>query len=327
VSDLLIGLLTALMATNQPAAVSNLVTQTTGLTVAVPDLNDPVEKEFHKIMVDDDAALDEVDKWIQDNNAFAEKGGGIPAKSLNERIHARLDPVRRAYEDFLQRHPDHARAHLAFGSFLDNIKEEDASQVELEKSRALDPTNPAAWNQLANFYGHRGPVKKAFEYYARAIELNPSEPTYYRNMATTVYLFRKDAKEYYHIEEQQVFDKALGLYEKAFKLEPNDFELAHDLAQTYYGIKPLRAEAALAAWTNALKVATSDIERQGVYIHFARIQLLSGRFAEAQQNLDSVTNEFYAELKKRVTRSLHEHEDDAKTNSAPTNVKLDDSKK
>src|SRR5579872_5343501 len=41
VSDLLVGLLTALMATNQPAAVSNLVTQTTGLRVTVPDINDP----------------------------------------------------------------------------------------------------------------------------------------------------------------------------------------------------------------------------------------------------------------------------------------------
>ncbi len=305
------------MATNQPAAVSNLITQTTGLTVTVPDLNDPVEKEFRKIMVDDDAALDEVDKWIQENNTFAQKGGGIPANALNERIRGRLDVVRKAYEDFLQRHPDHARAHLAYGSFLDNIKQEDASQVELEKARKLDPKNPAAWNQLANYYGHRGPVTNAFEYYAKAIELDPSEPTYYRNMATTVFLFRKDAKEYYHIDEQQVFDKALNLYEQAFKLEPNDFELAHDLAQTYYGIKPLRTEAALAAWTNALKIATSDIERQGVYIHFARIQLLSGLFAEAQQNLNSVTNEFYAELKKRVTRSLHEHQDGAKTNAAP----------
>jgi tetratricopeptide (TPR) repeat protein len=312
------------MATNQPAAVSNLVTQSTGLTVTVPDLNDPVEKEFHKLMADDDAALDEVDKWMQENDAFAQKGGGISSNALNERIRARLDVVRKAYEDFLQRHPAHARAHLAYGSFLDNIKEEEASQVELEKARELDPKNPSAWNQLANYYGHRGSVKKAFEYYAKAIELNPSEPIYYRNMATTVYLFRKDAKEYYNIDEQRVFDKALGLYEHAFKLDPNDFELAHDLAQTYYGIKPLRTEAALAAWTNALNIATSDIEREGVYIHFARIQLLSGRFAEAQRNLNVVTNEFYTELKKRVTRSLREHEEEAKTNAAPV-VKVESS--
>lgn len=324
-SDLLVGLLTALMATNQPAAVSNLVTQTTGLKITVPDANDPVEKEFTKLMEDDDAALDEVDRWIQENHAFEAKGGGVPAAQLNDRIHARLNQVRKAYEDFLRRHPDHARAHIAFGSFLDNIQEEDASVAELEKARELDPKNPAAWNQLANYYGHRGPVKKALEYYEKAIQLDPTEPVYFRNMATTVFLFRKDAEEYYHIDEQQVFDKALGLYESAFKLEPNDFELAHDLAQTYYGIKPLRTEGALKAWTNAFNVATNDLERQGIYIHFARIHILSGHFAEAQQYLDKVTADYYKDLKKRVTRSLAWHQEDARTNAAahataPTNA-------
>lgn len=304
------------MATNQPAAVSNLVTQTTGLTVTVPDPNDPVEKEFTKIMQDDDMALDDVDRWIKENNAFAAKGAGVPASQLNSRIHGRLDQVRKEYEDFLRRHPDHARAHIAFGSFLDNIHEEDASVAELDKAREIDPKNPAAWNQLANYYGHRGPVKKAFEYYARAIELDPTEPVYYRNMATTVFLFRKDAMEYYHINESQVFDKALGLYESAVKLQPNDFELAHDLAQTYYGIKPLRVEPALKAWTNAFNVATDDIERQGIYIHYARIHILSGHFAEAQQNLNMVTNDFYNDLKKRVTKSLAWHKEEARTNAA-----------
>ena len=45
-TNLLIGLLSALVATNQPAAVSNLVTQTTGLKVTIPDPNDPVEQEY-----------------------------------------------------------------------------------------------------------------------------------------------------------------------------------------------------------------------------------------------------------------------------------------
>ena len=74
-SNLLIGLLGALMATNPPAAVSNLVTQTTGLSVKVSDSNDPVEIEFKKLMTDDDAAMAEIDQWIRDNNAFVEKGG------------------------------------------------------------------------------------------------------------------------------------------------------------------------------------------------------------------------------------------------------------
>ena len=101
-------------------------------------------------------------------------------------------------------------------------------------------TNPAVWNQLANYYGHNGDVTNAFAHYAEAIRLDPTEPVYYQNFATTVYLFRKDAQEFYRITEPQVFDKALDLYRKAMKLNPDSFVLATDYAESYYGIKPWR---------------------------------------------------------------------------------------
>jgi tetratricopeptide (TPR) repeat protein len=108
--------------------------------------------------------------------------------------------------------------HLAYGSFLNDIGDEDASvQFENETARQLDPKNPAAWNNLANYYGEHGPITNAFIYYAKAIELNPNEPVYYQNFATTVYLYRKDAREFYGITEQQVFDKALALYQQGHK--------------------------------------------------------------------------------------------------------------
>ena len=66
--------------------------------------------------------------------------------------------------------------------------------------------------------------------------------------------------EYYKIDEQQVFNKALDLYQQAMKYDPTNFELAQDVAQTYYGIKPVRTDEALSAWTNALKIAETDIE-------------------------------------------------------------------
>ena len=191
--SLLIGLLSALVATNQPVAISNLVARTTGISVTVPDSNDPVEKEYQKLLETDDAAQEEVDKWIRDETAFREKGAGVPEATLRARIEQRLKAVRDAYEGFLRQHPEHARAHLAYGSFLMETHEEEEAVNQMEKARELDPKNPAAWNNLANYYGHRSPVKKAFEYYAKAIELNQNERIYYQNLATTVFLFRKDA--------------------------------------------------------------------------------------------------------------------------------------
>jgi tetratricopeptide (TPR) repeat protein len=313
-----LGLLSALAATNQALAVSNLVAQTTGLVVSVTRTNDPVEIEFKSLEAADDAAQAEVDGWIRDNNEFAAKGGGLPAAELNRRIIKRFEPVRKGYEEFIQRHPQHVKVRIAYASFLDDIQDEDAEMEQLEVARQLDPKDAAVWNNMANYYGHNSPVKKAFEYYEKAIELDPTEPVYLQNFATTVYLFRKDASEYYQLTEQQVFNKALALYTQALKLSPTNFPLATDLAQSYYGIKPVRTEDALRAWTNALVLARDDFEREGVELHLARFKLNDGRFAEAHAHLNRVTNPQYADLKARLARNLEEREHPAPATNNPT---------
>jgi tetratricopeptide (TPR) repeat protein len=294
----------ALLSTNQPAAVSNLLTRTTGISVAVTDPNDPLEKEYQKLLEQDDAAQEEVDRWIKDNQAFREQGAGLSDAALNLRIEQRVQPVLKGYDEFLQNHPKHVRARLAYGSFLMDIGDEEQAESQWNKAREIDPKNPATWNNLANQYGHRGPVKKAFEYYAKALELDPKEPVYYQNLATTVFLFRKDAMEFYQIDEQQVFTKALEFYRQALDLDPTNFPLATDLAQTYYGIKPPRTEDALKAWQYALKITSDEIEREGVYVHLARIELNSGRFDQARTHLNLVTNQMYDVVKGRLTKNL-----------------------
>lgn len=308
VNELLIGLVGALVATNQPLAVSNLLQQNTGISVSLPNPNDPAEKELHQLMAEDDAAMDEVDKWIRDNEAFAAQGAGLSQEALNARIMARLNIVRTNYENFLQRYPDSARGHLAYASFLDNLHDEQAAKLENEKARQLDPQNPAAWNNLANYYTEHGPITNAFAYLDQAIALDATEPVYFQNLALVVYLYRRDAEAFYHLNEPQVFDKALGLYRKAMQLDPDNFPLVTEYAESYYGIKPLRTNDALAAWTNALQVAHNDAEREGVYIHLARIKIAVGRFAEARAQLAAVTNPIYSTLKDRGERNLAERE-------------------
>jgi hypothetical protein len=111
------------------------------------------------------------------------------------------------------------------------------------------------------------------------------------------------------------------LYAKSLKLDPTNFPLASDIAQTYYGIKPTRTEDALKAWTNALHIAHDEIEREGVYLHFARLKLHAERFDEARGHLNAVTNVMYTELKTRLSRNLEEQENQAKagkeTNAPP----------
>ena len=310
-NELLIGLIGALVATNQPLAVSNLIQERTGVSVAVVNPDDPAEQALRKVMEEDEAALDEVDKWIRDNNAFTAAGAGESKEALNRRIRERLDVVRKAYEDFLRRYPNSARGHLAYGTYLNDIGEEVAGLAQCETASQLDPKNPAAWNQIANFCAEHGPLTNAFVDYAKAIALNPAEPVYYRNLATTVYLFRKDAMAFYGLTEPQVFDKSLALYHQAMKLDPQNFLLATDYAESYYGIRPLRTNDALAAWTNALQIAHDENERQGVNLHLARLKMAVSRYAEARAHLEQVTNAAFADTRRRLERLIAERENEA----------------
>ena len=318
--DLTIGLLGALLATNQPLAVSNLVQEQTG--IAVPVAADPAERELRTLMIGDDAAMDEIHDWINTNQIAPSDTNAVAL--LNTKIYARLDTVKKGYDYFLRNHPDSAHGFLAYGSFLHDIGEEENARVQYENSKHLDPKNPAVWNQLANIFGHTGEITNAFAHYTEAIRLEPTEPVYYQNFATTVYLYRKDAREFYRIEEQQVFDKALGLYRQAMSYSPSNLVLATDYASSYYGIKPFRTNDAIAAWTGALKICQDENEREAVLIHLARTKIAAGLFDEAQAHLDAVTNAVFGDLKQRVTRSLADHKnppvetpEPAVTNTSP----------
>jgi tetratricopeptide (TPR) repeat protein len=316
VSDLLAGLLAALVSTNLPTAVSNAVQEKTGISIQVPDPNDPVEKEFRKVEAEDDAAVEEIEKWSDAAGAASLAGNNQPQLTLHTRVKERLALVKKDYDEFVQQHPDYVRARLAFGSFLHQSGDAEGALAQWEKASQLAPKNPAVWNNLADYYEESN-VKKALEYYSKAIELDPSQALYYHNLAVCVYMFRTEAEDYWKISEQEAFDKSLALYQKAMKLDPDNFILATDYAECFYGIRPLRLEDGLAAWNQCLKIAHDEVERQGVYLHLARIQLALNHFEESQRALDAVTNKMYSVLKDRLAHNLAEAIHHLQTNGPP----------
>ena len=262
------------------------------------------EQEYDKLVEKDEAALKEIEKITEEFDQFAAKGAPGSRGVLIARIDQLVAGVRKSYEEFLLKNPKHLDGHLAYGSFLNEIGEEKEAIRIWEKARRLDPKNPASWNNLANIFGHRGPIKKAFQYYEKAIELDPKEPVYLQNLATTVYLFRKDAVETYRIDEEAVFNKALDLYRQAMRLDPTNLVLATDYAQSYYGIQPLRVEDALKAWNHCLTLAKNDMEKQGLYLHLARVEINARRFDDAEKHLALVKDPSMEDLRNRLQRNL-----------------------
>ncbi len=339
-NDLLIGLLSALVATNTPAAVSNLVQQKTGIKVPVSAAStNPVAQAYQKLLADDDAAQAQVDEWIKARNKLGPQTDDEKA-ILNGRIQRRFEPVIKGYEDFLRAHTNHVEARIAYGSFLNDIGQEEDAEAQWKLATEIDPKNPAAWNNLANNHGHHGNVKIAFDYYARAMELEPAEPVYIQNLATTVFLFRKDAQEHYKITEPQVFEKAMALYRKALALDPENFSMAAELAQTYYGIKTPKlddtnatraaeiklGDEALAAWRTAQKLSRNDLEREGIQLHFARWQINLDRYTDARKSLAAVSNETWAVTKGNLLRKLESKESGRAPTNAPAAIATPDAK-
>jgi tetratricopeptide (TPR) repeat protein len=302
-------------------AASNRLDTVTGAPSSLAETNQIVAREFSELMETDDAAAEEIDGWILENQKFALQGAGVPREELNRRIRKRQETVRAAYLHFIRRHPDYARARLAFASFLEDIQEDGEALEQLLKAKEINPGSPVVWNNLANYYGQNGPVTNAFAYYQKAIDLDPRQSVYYRNFGATVFLFRHEAAGYFGISEQQAFDKGLLLYSNAQRLAPTNFLLAADIAAAYYGIKPPRYEQALKAWNTALELANGSLQKGGVQIHLARVNLGAGNLAEARANLAAVTNAELAELKSRLLQDLEAKEHEASggaTNPVPS---------
>jgi tetratricopeptide (TPR) repeat protein len=301
------------------------------------DPNSPAEIAFRKLLELDGAAQEQAEKWQDELQQPRPQPTTVPGKDpsptatpvppppsraeVEARIDARMNEVRKEYEKFVESYPRHARGRLAYGSFLGDMGEEDASVSQWQKALELDPTQPAAWNNLANYYAHRGPVRQAFEYFQKAIELKPDEPQYWHSLGDAVFLFRKDAQEYWNIDEPKVFAKAFELYDRAMQLDPRNFVLASDVAQGYYALRPVGntdaertadeqriVQRALQSWTNAWNLTGGPVEREGVLVHFARWKIKERKFQEARTILDGVTNQVYLELRKRLLRNISERE-------------------
>lgn len=272
---------------------------------------EPAEQQYQRLLELDDAILQKISEWI----LASQRPDALETETiaLTGKINREIQLVKEAYKTFLSAHPNHAQSRLTFASFLSDVGEEQAALPHLQKAVEINPHLPAAWNNLANYYGHNANGKEAFACYEKAIALNSKEPLYYHNFGAVVFLFRNDAREYYHLTNIEVFDKTLSLYKKALELDPKNFDLAEDIAQTYYGIKTsdqpskmARPQEALDAWQYAASLAPSDFEKQGVRIHLARIYLEMENSEQAKRELNQVTLPVYQTLKEQVGKHILE---------------------
>ncbi len=194
------------------------------------------------------------------------------------------------YKHFLNDHPRHTRAMVAYGSLLYDQHLEDEGVAWWEKAIAIDPQEAYAYNSLANDYGHNGHADKALLYYQKAIDLVPTEPIFRFNWATTCQMFRNESKAVYGWSKDEIFQHSLEQFRQARDLVPQDYEMASTYAQTFYMMPKPDWQGAYDGWQFCLNQPLDDQQRQYVYANLSRTCIRLGRIDEARQWLAKLTD-------------------------------------
>lgn len=271
-----------------------------------------VEQRFQAVLAQDDQAMRQISRWLDESREVRRKNPSF-AFELGQQIRRRLKKVRIAYEDFLERHPDHNGARSAFASFLTCMRDEKGALTQWNRTLLSDDKNAAAWNNLANHYGslalegdRREYIKRAFKAYDQALAIKPAQPLYHNNLAVALGLedFRREAAAHYQITEDKIPERALEHFKESHKLAPDDFVYAADLAEAYLSVRPLRKAEAQAIWQKARELAKNSRQLQWVELQVAFLEIEDGHYAAAELLLKKVTDPTLDTLKAKVITAI-----------------------
>ncbi len=247
-------------------------------------------------------------------SAQSEQFTGSTPAAVTNRWSAQIRRLEGDYKRFLNSHPRHARAMVAYGDLVYDRGSEEEAIRWWEKAIAADPHEAYAYNEIANHYGHNGHADKALRYYEKAIELAPTEPIFRFNWATTCQLFRNEARAVYGWDKDEIFRHSLEQFRSARDLAPQDFEMATTYAENFYEMpKPDWGEA-YEAWRFCLHQPLDDRQRQFVYGYLARVCVRLDRYDEARTWVAKMSGGEQESARRAIERKIAEL---SKTNAAP----------
>lgn len=244
---------------------------------------------------------------MADDDALVQDWGhlsGSGSSATQSMLEARIRQLESEYQKFLSDHPKHARGMVAFAGFLRDFERDDEAILWWKKAIATDTNSAAAYNGLGEVYGATGQAGEALRLHQRAYELDPTEPVYRFNWATTCILFRNDAHEVYGWDTEEIFRRSLEQFRKARDLVPKDFEFSSAYAESFYLQKNPDWQEAYAAWQYCLGQPLAPADRQRVYSQLARICLRLNRLEETKSWLAKMDAPEVQGLRETLQRRL-----------------------
>jgi len=183
----------------------------------------------------------------------------------------------RAYDSLLSDNPKFAAAYAAYGYLLGKLGMEDESVGMLLRANQYDPEIPLVKNQIGNYLAEHGKPLEAVNYYLAAIRIEPEEPLYHYQLGTLLHNSRAEFIRSGDWEAAAVDRASHEGFRQAAELAPERFEFVYRYAESFYDLPEPDWDSALKVWGRLESTAGSEIERQAIRLHAAKVCLESGR--------------------------------------------------
>jgi len=195
------------------------------------------------------------------------------------------------------KYPQDAAIVNGHAEFLWSTEDRDRAVEKWRAAEKLDPNFAPALDHLGDVAFGLGEVKKAADYYARAVRIAPDNAAYHFGYANVVFLFRHDLHDATHADSDSLLDESLKHFAEASRLDPLNTNYARAFAETYYAIPKPDWSEALKAWRHLYDISpTKDF----ALLNLARVHMKLGNKPEARASLGEIQDPKFDRAKARL---------------------------
>jgi len=218
-------------------------------------------------------------------------------------LRGELQALINSYDVLIQKNPEFAAAHAAYGQLLGRVGMDRAAIGILLKANQLDGEIPLVKNEIGRLLAEDGKPAEALPWITAAIRLEPGEPVYHYHLGQLLVEARDELIATGNFTRAKLDEAMLEAFQRAAQLQPANMAYAYRAAEAYYDLETPRWEDALKAWSALEEKAAPGLEQQTMRLHAANVLLKLGRRDHARALLITVTE---APLQKQKQTLLDE---------------------
>jgi tetratricopeptide (TPR) repeat protein len=221
---------------------------------------------------------------------IALKGGEQNEKDAQAKLdaaHHRRELVAKAWTMIHEKYQENPRVMSYYGVVLYfDLGRPDEALMLWNKAMALDEKLPDPVNELMIHHFHSGDYDNGWRMLEKVQKLAPNSADVLFNIAQIYFTYHDQACKRYKWKPERVYKEAMKLTKKATEIEPNDFELLQDYANSFNAAENFQVEAdwneSAEYWKKARQFAPDAHSVYFTWLNEARSAIRAGDRARAE---------------------------------------------